>query len=88
LANIAPEQCVRLYECAQRGDHEAGRQLQLGLIAPNAAVTSRFGVPGLKLALDWLGYYGGPPRSPLAPLDETQREVLRAILVKAGVLPG
>jgi 4-hydroxy-2-oxoglutarate aldolase len=87
LANIAAEQCCQLYNLAKEGRHEEARQLQLRLIPPNAAVTTRFGVPGLKQALDWLGYYGGPPRSPLAPLDAAQQAVLRAILVEAGVLP-
>jgi 4-hydroxy-2-oxoglutarate aldolase len=52
------------------------------------AVTARFGVPGLKLALDWLGYYGGPPRSPLVPLDKAQQATLRATLIEAGILNG
>jgi len=50
------------------------------------AVTSGFGVPGLKAALDLLGYYGGPPRRPLLPLEPARREVLRGILGEAGLL--
>jgi len=87
LANIAPEQCYGIYRYAQGGQHEEARQLQLKMIPPNLAVTARFGVPGLKLALDWLGYYGGPGRSPLGPLDEAQQATLRAILVEGGILP-
>jgi 4-hydroxy-2-oxoglutarate aldolase len=87
LANIAAGQCCQLYDLAKEGRHEEARQLQLRLIPPNAAVTTRFGVPGLKLALDWVGYYGGPPRSPLAPLDAAQQATLRSILVHAGILP-
>jgi 4-hydroxy-2-oxoglutarate aldolase len=87
LGNIAPEQCHRIYRYAQEGRHEEARQLQLRMIPPNIAVTARFGVPGLKLALDWLGYYGGPVRSPLGPLDEAQQATLRAILVEGGILP-
>lgn len=86
LANIAPEQCCQLYSLAKEGRHEEARQLQLKLIPPNAAVTTRFGVPGLKLALDWVGYYGGPVRSPLAPLDAAQQATLRATLIEAGIL--
>jgi 4-hydroxy-2-oxoglutarate aldolase len=86
LGNIAPQLCFRLYQSSQEGRHDEARQLQLKLIPPNTAVTARFGVPGLKQALDWLGYYGGPPRSPLAPLDPAQRSVLRAILTEAGIL--
>lgn len=87
LGNIAPEQCHRIYQYTQEARHEEARQLQLRMIPPNIAVTARFGVPGLKLALDWLGYYGGPVRSPLGPLDEAQQATLRAILVEGGILP-
>jgi len=86
LANIAPEQCHLIYRYTLEGRHEEARRLQLRMIPPNIAVTARFGVPGLKLALDWLGYYGGPPRSPLGPLDEAQQAALRAILVEGGIL--
>lgn len=86
LANIAAEQCDRVYRYAQEGRHEEARQLQLKMIPPNTAVTARFGVPGLKQALDWLGYYGGPVRPPLGPLDQVQQTSLRATLVEAGIL--
>jgi 4-hydroxy-2-oxoglutarate aldolase len=86
LANIAPEQCYHLYQYTQEGRYEEARQLQLKMIPANTVVTAQFGVPGLKMALDWLGYYGGPPRSPLGPLDKTQQTTLRAALVKGGIL--
>lgn len=66
---------------------EWSRPATPGMIAPNAAATARFGVPDLKAAMYLLGYYGGPPRSPLLPLNDTQRGALRAILVEAGLLP-
>lgn len=87
LANVAPELCCQLYQAVRQGRHDEARQLQLRLIPANNAVTSRFGVPGLKQALDWVGYYGGPPRSPLAPLDPSQQATLRSILIEAGILP-
>ena len=52
----------------------------------NAAVTARFGVAGLKAALDMLGFYGGPVRSPLLDLAETERQTLRDILAAGGLL--
>ena len=70
----------------QQGKHEEARALQQRMIPPNAAVTASFGVPGLKAALDMLGYYGGSPRSPMLPLPEAQKETLRNILVEAGIL--
>jgi len=86
LANIAPEQCHRIYQYAQEGRHEDARQLQLKMIPANTAVTARFGIPGLKLALDWLGYYGGPARSPLGSLNKAQQATLRATLTEEGIL--
>jgi len=86
LANVAPRECCQLAQLIHAGDEAAARDLQLQLIAPNAAVTSRFGVPGLKQALDWVGYYGGPARSPLGPLSQAEEEELRRVLAEAGLL--
>lgn len=86
LANVAPRQCLDIYYSFERGDYEAARGLQLALIKLNDAVTSRWSIPGLKAALDAIGYYGGPPRLPLQPLGETDRERLREVMLEAGVL--
>src|ERR1035441_5594850 len=44
-----------------------------------ALVTSKYGVPGLKYAMDLNGYYGGPPRLPLiVPTPEAKREIEEA----------
>lgn len=85
LANIAPDQCVQLQELVEAGNHERASALQKKLIPVNKAVTSKFGVPGLKAALDILGYFGGEPRSPLARLGERERAELQSILQAAGL---
>ena len=42
-------------------------------------VTVKYGIPGLKHAMDLNGYYGGPPRLPLsAPSAEAKREIEEA----------
>jgi 4-hydroxy-2-oxoglutarate aldolase len=86
LANIAPQQCCDILEFTRQGKYEDARQLQLRMIAPNTAVTARFGVPGLKAAMDMLGMVGGIPRSPMLPLPEADRATLKGILEKAGIL--
>ena len=83
LANVAPRVCKDLEQAFLAGDHETARTLQLRLLAPNAAVTSRFGIPGLKVALDAVGLTGGPPRLPLQPLNETDASEVRRILCEA-----
>ena len=59
-------------------------KLQHRLIAPNGAVTKKFGVPGLKKAMDWLGYYGGPSRKPLLELHETEKVALKKCFTENG----
>jgi 4-hydroxy-2-oxoglutarate aldolase len=86
LANIAPQQCCDIQSLYSQGKHAEARDLQLRMIVPNTAVTGKFGVPGLKAAMDMLGYRGGAPRSPLLPLPDGQKEVLRGILKDAGIL--
>jgi 4-hydroxy-2-oxoglutarate aldolase len=86
LANVAPQFCIDLYRLFEAGKLHEAAELQRRVIPINAAITARFGIAGLKAALDMLGYYGGPVRSPLQPITESERETLRGILVEGGVL--
>jgi 4-hydroxy-2-oxoglutarate aldolase len=86
LANLAATELWEVYEAFRSGELERARRIQLGLIETNTAVTARYGVPGLKAALDMLGYYGGPVRPPLLPLVEDEQLELKAILGRAGLL--
>lgn len=87
LANIAPVECKRLQTLFAAGDHDAARALQFRLLPPNAAVTSRFGIAGLKVAMEAVGLHGGPPRSPLQPLGKKDAEQVRCLVREAGVGP-
>jgi 4-hydroxy-2-oxoglutarate aldolase len=84
-ANVAPRETVALYDAFMAGDLHMARQLQLRLLPVNAAVTARWGVPALKAAMDRVGHYGGPPRMPLLPLGNAEREALHAMLAEAGL---
>jgi len=86
LANIAPRQCVEILRLALTGDMHAATDLQVRMILPNTAVTRRWGVPGLKAAMEMLGLRGGPVRPPLLPLGGADRDELRSILVDARIL--
>lgn len=87
LANVAPRECLAIYDAFSMGRHDEARGLQLKMVPLNAAVTTRWNVPGLKAALEELtmGYYGGPPRLPLRPLPEDDRRALKQIMKEAGV---
>ena len=86
LANIAPLQCVKIYELIKDGSFEEAKNLQLKMIPVNQAVTATYGVPGLKAAMDMLGYFGGNPRPPLLPASEKEKAEIREILIKAELL--
>jgi 4-hydroxy-2-oxoglutarate aldolase len=42
-------------------------------------VTVKYGIPGLKYAMDLNGYYGGPPRLPLTSITpQAKQEIEQA----------
>jgi 4-hydroxy-2-oxoglutarate aldolase len=86
LANVASDECCKIFEDFRSGRHADARELQLKLLGANKAVTAQFGVAGLKAALDMVGYFGGDPRPPLLPLGENQRNELREILKRANLI--
>jgi 4-hydroxy-2-oxoglutarate aldolase len=86
IACALPEWTVELHEALQAGDWKRCAQLQLRLSPPAAAVTTTYGVPGLKAALTMMGYFGGYPRLPLQPLNDMQMEDLTATFRAAGAL--
>ncbi len=86
LANIAPRECLRLMELWREGKLEEARTLQARLIPVNTAITSGYGVAGLKAALEFVAHYGGFPRRPLPPLNDGERVRLRGVLAEADLL--
>lgn len=87
LANVLGADVCRLQSLYVAGQYHDARLLQQRLVAPNAAVTRGFGVPGLKLAMDWFGFYGGPTRSPLCGLTDAESETLRRAFTDSGFTP-
>ena len=88
LANIAPAECLRLIDLFQSGMLDEARILQARLVPTNTAVTSGYGIAGLKAALQFVAHYGGAPRRPLPPLGESERVRLRSLLAEADLLHG
>jgi 4-hydroxy-2-oxoglutarate aldolase len=85
LGNIAPDLCADIRDAFVAGDHAKARELQFQALAPNAAVTSRFGIPGLKVALDHVGMRGGDPRPPMMPLNDKDATEVRRVLDAAQI---
>lgn len=88
VADAVPEICAEMHRLFLKGNFEGARKLQLDIVPLNRFATEARGIPGLKAALDILGYYGGPVRSPLLPATEKDREEIASILKSLGVISG
>ncbi len=86
LANSFPAVALRLYEHGRDDDPAAGDAYGAYVRRVNAAISGRYGVPGVKAAMDLTGYVGGWPRRPLLRLDGNARAELRAALEAEGLL--
>lgn len=85
-ANIAPDHCLGIYRAFIAGDLTRAKELQQKIIPLNSAVTSRWGVPALKVAMDLVGLYGGHIRRPLLPMEENMREQLKEVMQEEGLI--
>jgi 4-hydroxy-2-oxoglutarate aldolase len=80
LANIFPRTVCRVQTLFEQQRFAEARQLQSSLIVANTAVTTRYGVAGLKAALVHCAGYGGFPRLPLQPLTTQEQDTLLQII--------
>ena len=77
---VAPRLAIDIYRAVEAGEHARARELQQRLTPLALAVTKRYGVGGLKAALDLLGYNGGYVRTPLQDAsEEARREIARLL---------
>jgi 4-hydroxy-2-oxoglutarate aldolase len=81
VANVVPQEYVRIQILFKKGKMNEARALQ-GQLTPLAkAVTTKYGIGGLKMAMDLTGYFGGNPRLPLKrPGKEVEEELKRLLL--------
>jgi 4-hydroxy-2-oxoglutarate aldolase len=78
-ANAAPYSVIAIWEAWRTREEAAGLDWQNRIGRASALVTTKYGIPGLKYAMDLNGYYGGPPRLPLvAPTPEAKKEIEEA----------
>lgn len=87
-ANIAPRECVGIYEAFRRGDLALAQELQLQL-SPLRLGLAMGTPPGtVKAAMNLLGMDVGPSRSPIAPLPPEKLDRLRSILRQMHLVNG
>jgi 4-hydroxy-2-oxoglutarate aldolase len=74
FANAAPYATVSIWEAHRTRETAAALDWQNRIARAAQLVTTKYGIPGLKHAMDLNGYYGGPPRLPLVPLTPAQQQ--------------
>jgi dihydrodipicolinate synthase/N-acetylneuraminate lyase len=78
---------MRLFEATRDGRHEEARAIQRQLAPLAKLLGPTYGVPGLKAALNVLGYDVGVPRPPLSPLPDAGVKILRDALAQFEEIP-
>ena len=82
VANVVPKECIQIQSLFKRGKMAEARTLQGRLTPLATAVTTKYGIGGLKMAMDLEGYYGGNPRSPLKRPGQEVEEGLKHLLAQ------
>jgi 4-hydroxy-2-oxoglutarate aldolase len=80
VSSLLPAVCLDLLAHVRAGRYDEARALQQRITPLGRAVTTTYGIPGLKVALDLAGYRGGDPRPPLGPLAPDAIEKIRILL--------
>jgi 4-hydroxy-2-oxoglutarate aldolase len=80
---VAPELCLEIFREFKAGNDERAQALQEKLTPLAQAVTTKYGIGGLKAALDLLGFTGGSVRVPLPSPDESACAEISGLLQQA-----
>ncbi len=86
VANIVPGHAARVQRYYESGKHDRARKSFLQLLPLNAAISSRFGIAGLKYAAALAGYEGGYVRAPLLELAPREKSEIRRTMASSGFL--
>jgi 4-hydroxy-2-oxoglutarate aldolase len=80
VACVRPALCLELLGHVQAGRYKDGLACQQRLTPLARAVTTGFGIAGLKKAMDLCGMEGGEPRAPLTAANADATNTLRILL--------
>jgi 4-hydroxy-2-oxoglutarate aldolase len=77
---VAVELCLEIYRLASGGESDRAAALQEKLTPLALAVTKRYGIGGLKAAMDRIGFAGGAVRAPLRPASRDAQAEIASLL--------
>jgi len=82
VAQVAPQACVTIFNLFKKRKMDEARTLQSRLTPLAKGVTTKYGIGGLKMAMDLAGYFGGNPRPPLKRPGKDVEEELKKLFLK------
>ena len=88
LAAILPDACMEIMQLVLDNRIDRARALQHRLTPLAKSVGGTYGVPGLKAALNLVGYQAGVPRPPLRSAPPPVIDIIRGQLEALGLLKG
>jgi 4-hydroxy-2-oxoglutarate aldolase len=86
LANALPEPCCELYRLFKQGKFDQARMLHFKLSRLNQTVSGKWGVAGVKAAMDIMGFKGGRPRGPLNAVTNETAAMIKQQIVNEGFI--
>lgn len=85
---IAASLCADVVRHFRDGNGQRAGEAQNRLTPLHKEIVAAHGAVGLKVALERIGFSGGPPRAPLRPLGERERLAVARVMQEAGLLDG
>jgi 4-hydroxy-2-oxoglutarate aldolase len=80
LADCLPELCIELHRAVASDKIASAKDLNRRILPASKKIVRQFGIPGVKCAMDYRGYYGGPVRGPLMPLNAAQKREVETMV--------
>jgi 4-hydroxy-2-oxoglutarate aldolase len=87
LACVLPDACTKVFTLTKAGRHDEALALQRRITPAATLLGQQYGVPGLKAALNLIGYDVGVPRPPLASAPDTAVAALRDAIAQFEEIP-
>ncbi|PYX15510.1 MAG: dihydrodipicolinate synthase family protein [Acidobacteria bacterium] len=80
FADAAPTACYEIYAAWKEGDTALARLKQERIAKAAERIAGDLGIPGVKYAMDFNGYFGGAARLPLLPLTADLKAEVERLL--------
>lgn len=82
FAAFAPQACQEVYQAWRDHDMALAEEKQQRIMAAGSRIVGGLGIPGIKYACDFNGYYGGGARAPFLPLTAGDRAEVEGLLTE------